>query len=431
MWWRRLGFIRSPYFGDELDVSDLSDKLFVGRQKEAKSLLIDVSEDNRALVCVGGISGSGKTSFINHCQHVIQTQECKRDIDLPKVMPCITKVQLHDNENYNLILLKILSSLIASLFTHCSLAKVPKPSAVVKMKDAIDSTVSSGGGWGGGATAFGFGVNLNRDKAPIFNESPLNREGSLISMIKDVVQIAVNELKLDGVGVVINNVETLSQEYFLEILNYGRDSIFNLENVWWYLSGPVNLGRIVESKAPRLRGFVSGLGIDLSPLKVQQVLELLELRRREYALGDDVQLPVGKRVVELLYGASSGDLRFLFNMCGNIVRLVVKEMPSLEVNEEISIQAIAVLTRRNLSHCLETQLEGKIVRECLVQKYDHIVADDYRKFGYDDAASFSEGLLSLTQQQLLWMDSDQLGGATFSPRGYLQLGILSDLGKVI
>ena len=431
MWWRRLGFNRNPYFGDELDVSEFSNELFVGRKTEARSLLIDIAEDSRALVCIGGISGSGKTSFINHCQYLVCAREKYEDFVLPDIVPCITKIQLHDNEDFTVVLLKILSSLIASHLAHCSTKGISPPPSIMQMRDAIDNTVSNGGGWGGGASAFGFGINVNRDKSSVVNDSPLTRETSLLKMIKEIIERTVTEHRYDGAGVVINNIETLSEKYLLDFVNYARDSIFNLPGMWWYLSGPKNLGKIIEGKAPRLRGFLSGQGVDIEPLEIGKVIELLELRRQRYALHQGARLPIGERVVELLYKSSAGDLRFLFNICANIVRLVVKEMPSVQLNEDISIKAVALLTRRNLSHYLEAQTTSTIVRLWLAKKFERISASDFRDFGYDDDDSFGEALTDLANQQLLWRDLETPGKSYFTPRGYLQLGILSNIGNVL
>lgn len=430
MWWRRLGFERNPYFGDELDVSDFSSRLFVGREEERRSLLVDLSEDNRALVCVGGISGSGKTSFINHCQKYLYAEDSFDEFDLPRVLPCITKVQLHEGEEFNVVLLKILSSMIASVLGAARIKEMAAPKVILDLQEAIDSTVSSGGGWGVGGSAFGFGANLNRDQSKSHQDSPLGREVSLLKLIEQVAGVAVKELESDGIGVVINNIETLSEEYLLGLLNYGRDSIFNLTSIWWYLSGNPDLGRTIDTKAPRLRGFVTGTGVDISPLSAADVNLLLEKRRVEYALQADIELPVSSRIVDLLYSASGGDLRFLFNICANIVRFTVKEIPSLQLSEDIAIQAVAVLTRQHLSHYLESPDGRSVVKTWLSSKVDRVTIEDYRSFGFDSPQKFQFAMDALVKEQLLWVD--RAGSSkVYSARGYLQLGIISNVGAVI
>lgn len=431
MWWRRMGFERNPYFGDELDASEFSSNLFVGRKEEARSLLIDIAEDGRALACIGGISGCGKTSFINHCQCVALRKNFVGDLPLPRIIPCITKVQLHEGEDYALVLLKVLSSLVASVLSVCDEFEHPVPALVIDLKETIDSTVSGGSGWGVGASAWGFGATLNQSDSTSHSDSPLIREVSLVKKIEEVLALAKEELEFDGIGIVINNLETLSEGYLVSFLNYGRDSIFSLHGAWWYLSGIQQLGRFVESKVPRLRGYLSGTGVDIVPLSVADLSELLELRRKEYALQEEVALPISQPVVELLYKSSSGDLRFLFNICANVVRRAIKEMPSVNINEEIAIQIVAILTRENLSYYLETQPAGKVMRELLVSQVESFTSQDFRRYGYDAVEAFERDLAILVKEHYLWLDVGQIGPKSYEPRGYLQLGILSDVGSVL
>ena len=92
---------------------------FIGRVKDIKDFLVDISSEDGVTVLVTGHRGVGKTSFVNIIEYAIAFDkpflQKYLKINTPNIIPCYHKIQLEPNEKVKDILSKSLSSLLFSI----------------------------------------------------------------------------------------------------------------------------------------------------------------------------------------------------------------------------------------------------------------------------------------------------------------------------
>lgn len=435
MLWESFGFSKSPYFGEELEVSEDGRSLFVGRRDESRRLLIDFAERGGSTIVVGGVSGAGKTSFVNVNQFLLYKRQGKIfefNFELPWILPSFRKVQLQNGEQINTIFLKILSSIIFSIDHHCKLAGEDFPSELSDVKTYLSQIVSKERGGSIGGQFAGFGLDFSHSRSVAIDDASTARELNLLEIMDRVVSIVRKTFGFDGVCVAVNNLEILRQDYLQDTLNYFRDSLFVRDHIWWVLLGPEDLSRFIEFNVPRLTGIVGGGSIAIKPLEIDHLGEILELRRIKLAIpGQSPKLPIPEDVLEFLYSASNGDLRFTFMIANEVVKGLMYEFPSLAITKELAIRSIAKIVMSYFEQLNFLPNQARLVRTLVRAPDDRYLPSQCSKFGYATAEEFTAALDPLVERRLLWRERTTGGENYYSARGYLELGKRVDVGNYL
>lgn len=432
MWWQKFGFSSSPYFSDELNVSKESLDLFVGRENESRKLIIDFSEKMGGTILVGGISGSGKTSFLNVNQYAIATRDesiSSFGFTVPNALPCLNKVQLTNGETFPSIATKILSSMVHSVEHCCKEQEIDFPKQLEPIRLYLTKYITQAKSAGIGGSFAGFGVNVSGSKNASFHEAS---EPVLLNMMDTVAEVAVSILKTDGISIAINNLEILREEYLNDSLNYMRDALFTKKGIWWFLLGPSNIHNHVSFALPRLAGIVTGSGIIIEPLSDDEILKVLEIRSSHLSIGNDASpMPIPDDVILLLYGASNGDMRFTFHVANEIVRRVLYDFPSAEIDLTLALEILAGIVRdyfKQLMAGADTK-DKDLINKIIKSDDNEYSAEQFSAYGYDSSEEFQTILESLVENRLLWKDRSFGERSMFTPRGYLELGKRVNLGE--
>jgi hypothetical protein len=436
MMWEQLGFQKSPYFWEELTVSEQGFTLFVGRQEEGKRFLVNLSEPEGCTVIVEGDRGIGKTSFINYNQYVLYKEIELAYPDLkfrrPHLLPSLRKIQLKNGEPVESIYLKILSGCIFSIQNVCKDRKQKFPERLNDIRDYVTQVISHTVNGGLGVSVLGSGMNFNRGTSQSISDTTQFREMTFLEFLDQLADVVRSELGFDGIFISINNIDTLSLDYLTHTLDYLRDSLFCRRYYWWALITPIGLHSFIRQNISRLAGVISGKPIQLAPLPPEDIESLLEARMSYLSLTDPPPPPpISKRIMLFLYEKSNGDIRFAFQVANEVVKRVFYDYPSItQIDEELAAREIARITldeiRMSKFNSAETKIIGEIIRN---PKIKEIAAHQPSIFKIPNSKDFKDALDSLVQKKWLTQKSTPDQQLFYLPRGYTSLAQIFQLSE--
>lgn len=344
-------------------------KSFVGRADDINSFMVDISAENRSLVLVTGVRGVGKTSFVNTMEFACSQNEFHFENDPIKesqLVPCFHKVQIDPNETINSLLFKCTSSLIYSLTTQCRIFKVSFPEILKNTQSWIQdiAPVSLSGSFG----TMGFSAGGGKTKQMrSYADIPVD---TYCQKIKEIIDEAKEVFGCKGIFLNINNIEIVSEDLFITLVEHLRDYLFEIEGLWLVLIGYPGMYTTLANKAPRVADIVNGQETLLKPLCEDEVIEILNLRAKALSIDDGAMpeiisqpsLPIEEEFIRQIYQNSDGEIRAILKACDDIVRAVFKSNPST-----------AVITKEIGKPYLTTILQKKIGIESLKSKEKEIV----------------------------------------------------------
>lgn len=427
MIWEQLGFRKSPYFWDELSVSEEASDLFVGRKQENNRFVINLAESNGSTLIVGGRSGIGKTSFINYNQYALyqRLDNAYPEIKFkkPRLLPSLRKIQLRDAEPVESICVKILSGILFSVQQICAEQKKKLPKELEDIGRYVTQLVSHNVTGGGGFSILGTGGNFTGSKSSAISDTVQFRELTFLEYLDRIAEVVNTKLGFDGVLVSINNLDIVSSDYIKGTLDYFRDSLFSKHLYWWVLIGPIGLHSFVRQNIPRLSGVITGNPIELEPLSTDEIDQLLGKRLSYLSIRRNTpSAPISSRIVRYLYERSDGDIRFVFQVANDIVKRVFYDYPSVTaIEEELAMHEVVKLTVDELSISNFTPEERSIILTIIQESTPLITYDQQIMFGIESKEIFSLTLESLVRRKLLTRNSKVERNVTYSPRGYVAL----------
>lgn len=418
--WNSVGLKGNPYFGEPLGVSDDTKRLFVGRTNDIKQLVVSISSENR-IIFIGGINGSGKTTFLNYFQWISYiSRQSEPTINMPKVLPAFKTIQIRSEETYIEFLHKILHGIVSSISMHCRMQRCKTPKRVQSIERAINAEQSEGKSWNGGATILGVGLTAGRSSNPNLRDGPLGRETSLIEMIAELARVAIKEIDIDGIAVAVDNIESVKPEKLREILNYARDSCLSIEGLQWYFLGQSDIGSQIYLNVPRLRGYMATDSINLRPMSTDDFLRALELRRlflKEFT----APLPINEDTSASIYGASGGDLRFTFGICTALVEKAFSAGVRLPIADDIADVMLHQMIKQNMHQLIKSPRIGDFVRNWIEIGSKEIYEVNYAELGLTSVIEFATIVSELEDMQIVWREISVHGVASFRPRGFMIL----------
>ena len=422
--WEQLGFLKSPFFWEELSVSEQGFALFVGRHEEGQKFLINLAEAEGCTVIVEGDRGIGKTSFINYNQYVLYKHITDAYSELrfrrPHLLPSLRKIQLREGEPIESIYLKILSACIFSIQSVCRERDRDFPPQLRDIRDYVTQVVSHTVDGGLGVSILGSGVSFSRGKANSLSDTTQFRELTFLEFLDDVSVVVRKELGFDGTFISINNLDIVSLEYLSQSLDYLRDTLFCRPYYWWALISPIGLHTYLKQNVSRLAGVISGKAIQLEPLSEEDITELLEARIRLLSVSSSPPLsPISTRIMLFLYQKSNGDIRFAFQVANEVVKRIFYDYPSVtQIDEELAAREIARITLDEIRNSSFTTVESKIIREIIANPaLSEISQDSGSEFRILSPTDFQESLESLVQKKWLTRKVSSEQKVRYIPRG--------------
>ena len=327
--YENFGFTENIFNTKPLNIHKADLEKFIGRVRDIKSCSVDISANEGAMVVVTGHRGVGKTSFVNVMQYAVGFNKnfLRRytEAKIPHLIPCYHKIQLEPDDTVKSVLLKSLSSLLFSIkrFNEENNSKLPKEiQNLIKWVSEVSLFTTNSGE----LSIAGFGMGLSRSKSyKSISEVPTIM---LQNKIIQVVELAKKTFGVNGIFLNINNVDILTEKKTCEIFNQLRDYLFNVKGLWTVVIGQPGLYSSLYQQAARVAEVINGQETKLDPLSEEDVMAVLNIRKKIYSQKPKFSLPIEENFIRELYKNSDGEIRQVFKSCDDIVRFVFKENPN-------------------------------------------------------------------------------------------------------
>lgn len=402
-----LGFTKNPFFTEPLEPSKEGFEKFIGRRADVHAYLAQIAGREGCVHLVTGNPGVGKTTFVNVMQYVTSFDNPKaRFSDIAYaptlLIPNAKKLQINSDETAQSLMLKITSSIIYSLVHIYEEKGQTPPPAVEKQHKWINELIVSVGKPTGGAQALGFGASGGGSS--IGQAPPASASISHLSQIdRLILETVLPDLGMNGIYVIVNNLDIVDQNNLVQILNELRDELFSIKSLWIVLLGMKGTYSAIRQhpNGSRLVDNFRGTETALESLSESEAVEILKIRARKLSQDDKKpnRLPVGDSVIREIYKHCDGEIRFLFNVCDQIVRTVLTKYPSLEfVEDTMAFDALAPVVKNLVS---VDELGKKQKRLLLTLLDEPLRPKDYKKVSFSSAPDFANVVKDLLRRHLV------------------------------
>jgi len=199
-----------------------------------------------------------------------------------------------------------------------------------------------------------------------------------------------------------------------------RDTLFTIEGIWWVLIGQSGLYRQIDQIDRRVSQRISGSGVELSHFTLEEFHKMIEQRVQVYKHRDDAKSPLSKHIHDLLFQASCGEIRFVFDTANTLVKKtearvrlqasgnLPENMASPEVLQRLLTETLqkelidrqipdqwAIPVLGSMSEQAITDLHEAASTRDILEKFgdDTIRKDAFERFGFVSAEEFVTGFL--------------------------------------
>lgn len=430
MIWKSLGFEKDIFFVTPLGPVEEDIRMFVGRTEEVKKFLFDTLNSDRSLKIISGKLGVGKTTFVNACQYYSYVNEPPVAVgfSLPKVAPCFEKIQLEDGDGLNRFIDKSLISItdtIRSLSEKKGLELIGEIEDIVNFYQGIKIKTGSGGKSVGGQVA-GFGLSLSGGGSSM----SLTEMHGKRRFLESLVGFCKEELKTEGVFVLVNNLDIMSKKQIIDLMNQSRDVLFDLSGMYWILIGQEGLGSLIESEVDRVADYLSGTESKIQPLDAKTLIDIIRVRTNYLKSKDDAKCPLPDEAMVVFHSMSLSELRATFRICGEVVKRVLsKDWSVRHISLDQSISAFVDYAHER-ARSLELTENNIRILSAVYQK-STCRPKDFKEFGYSSSAGFISALQALVKKQLLSVE-EKGKARIYYPTGMTMIaGLTGALGAAI
>lgn len=430
MIWKYLGFEKDIFFITPLRPTKEDIKLFVGRKEEVKKFLFDTLNSDRSLKVVTGKLGVGKTTFVNACQYYSFIDEPPAGIDfsLIKVIPCFEKVQLSNSDDLNSFILKSLFSITNSVQKVASENRISLDGEVKEIVEYFQSiSVKTGTGVKSlGGQILGVGGSLTfGGSTKTFTDLYGTRH-----FIEILIDFCKQQLNVEGIFVMVNNLDILSKKHVVSLVNEARDTLFDIIGIYWILIGQEGLGSLIETEVDRVADYLSGTESRIKPLGEEKLIEIIEIRTNELKMRKDAICPLENRAMSIFHQMSLSELRSTFRICGEVVkRVITKEQGLKHISLSKSIDAFVDYANERAKSLELTENNIRILSAVYSKR--RCRPKDFKDFGYNSSAGFISALQSLVKKQLLSVEEKGKARIYYPTGMTIIAGITGALGSDI
>ena len=85
-----------------------------------------------------------------------------------------------------------------------------------------------------------------------------------------------------------------------------RDTLFSIPNLWWVLIGQSGLGSLIQSLDPRVFERISGSGIEVRPIELDELDKAIAIRVSRFHKSGSAKAPLPIETHKQLFEASFG-----------------------------------------------------------------------------------------------------------------------------
>ena len=364
--WESLGFRESPYNANPLQSRAEDIDLLVGRDVEAIEFATTLDSSNNGILVISGLSGVGKTSFLNVQQYKLENELAPFG---PKILSARHLCPLRPTDDLKTLAIRALDSLYKSVQEWCALNEKKVPSETQKIGKWLSGAGASGFDFG--IDIMGFGGNIGRSvELSSLNDCSFEAVADAISAIASEV---VARLGFRSAIVAIDNIENFSEEQLGAMLISYRDTLFSIPSLWWILIGRSGLGSQIQTIDPRVFERITGSGIEIRPVNFETLDEAIAFRVSKFHKSSNGNAPLTTDTHRRLFDSSFGEMRFVFKYSNSICLRFVQDMR----HEIFRIRDKFKLTPRKdfstelnsfiAEHLLNQQIRDKQATECLLE----------------------------------------------------------------
>jgi len=455
--WDILGFSNNPFSAKPLRIHQEDVDLLIGRKSELENLLSVLSASEGGAIIISGYPGVGKTSFLNISQHLIHE---KRTSMNSKIMasrePCYIRAQ----DNPRDIAQRALWVLSQNAFNFCAEKGSYVPENIKKIHDWMNSTHETEGislnisilGFGGGGART---IKAHRPSDCSFEQ------------LKDIIQAVSREVReylhFESSFIVLDNTENIADQELSDCLMAFRDTLFEVQGVWWIIVGASGVASSLRSIDPRVADRISA-SIELEPIALKELYGAIEKRVQKFQSTEGGRSPIPQAIYEHLYKASEGEIRYVFQKCNDICRefvaaqkmevqralgisdIELSDEDRSEIEREIQLLIGKKMTRNQIPSTVCRGLLRKIIKHEFdghqLRQADKAVLKkigdrgsarqrDYKEFGKKSGQDFSQNFLGKLFDRGLLSRSHEGAAVSYSLRGTAVLardyGLLDDV----
>lgn len=397
------GFKRNPYDPSPLGIDRDDSLLFVGREQEGREIRTFLSSFDRGAVFVEGGIGVGKTSFVNVQEYRLVHEESR-----PRLLPTLQTIQLASTLSPTEFLLSVLSNVLNSLARV--VPKAPRGSEFKDLSRAVTQSLVQTRGWQFDLAGFGAGRSTESTAT-----SPLV---VLLPAVSELLDRAARLAEAAGVFKIVvnvNNLDLIDSKTLVSFLEVTRDVTLTRSQFLWVFIGPIGGRSNVAQRSRRVSELIRSDPIWLPPLTAKEVHKAIEARVERYRSSASVNAPVSRAVLDLLYEASSGELRYILNRCTDLlVRTMIEFPTSRELSLDLARPLLRRMTMSTIDRCNLTQKQKTLLVK--------LVADgpcqpkEFKQYGFQSVPAFLRYLLRFYELGLV--DRRRSGSeVVYTPRG--------------
>jgi hypothetical protein len=317
--WESLGFRESPYNTDPLKARNEDVELLVGRETEAIEFCTNLESADKGILILSGSPGVGKTSFFNIQQYLLENGRTPFG---PKILAARKLCPVQPTDTVKPLAVRALDSLHKSIEQWCVLNNKDIPSETKKVGKWL-----SGGGAAGfdfGIDIMGFGGNVGRSvELPSLADASFEAVADAICALTSE---AIAKLGFRSAIIALDNLENFSDEQLGAMLISFRDTLFSIPNLWWVLIGQSGLGSLIQSLDPRVFERISGSGIEVRPIELDELDKAIAIRVSRFHKSGSTKAPLPIETHKQLFEASFGEMRFVFKYSNAICVKFVEGM---------------------------------------------------------------------------------------------------------
>jgi len=308
--WQQFGLRKNPY--DTLPLvegGDISiDRAFVGRSVEKKFLDDLFSSNDKVCLAICGDVGVGKTSLANFHKFIWKYTKEKLLFSFRREIEANNDILNKKN-----FLIEIIGSFLREI--RLLQPDLLKDESLKKISQIVDFSQTLA--ISGGASAFGFGLDLGGEKTitPPIQLSASLLEESFTNLIAFIKNNEIKGLKYSGLVVHVNNFDIIlssekGKEDAIRFFDEVRD-ILQTPDVYFLFLGPKNLFKDIISARQRVKSIFYPTFLMVNPLSKTEIVKAFE-ERMQLLKSEDVASyikPVADEVIYKIYDLYNGDIR--------------------------------------------------------------------------------------------------------------------------
>jgi hypothetical protein len=397
------GFKRNPYDPAPLGIDHDDATLFVGREREGREFRTFLASFDRGAIFIEGGTGVGKTSFVN-----VQEYHLKADRSGNRLLPTLQAIQLASALSPTEFLLSVLSNVLNALSREVPTAL--KSSEFKDLSRAVTQSLVQTRAWQVDIAGFGAGGSTDTSAT-----SPLV---VLLPSVSELLERAARLAENSGfpkIVVNVNNLDLIDSKSLVSFLEVSRDVALTRPRFLWVFIGPVGCRTAVAQQSRRVSELIRSDPIWLPPLPVEEVHSAIDARIHRYRASASVRPPITRGVVDLLYRASSGELRYILNRCTDLLERTMIEFPTTrELTSELARPLLRRMTMSAIDRCNLTSRQKELLTRLV--STGPCQPKEYQKFGFRSAPAFLRYLLIFCSIGLI--DRRRSGNeVVYTPRG--------------